>query len=114
MRKIMMAAAVAGTLAFSAPATAQQSGLVNVRLGDILSDNDVRVRLENILNKNNVGAVVQIPANVNVPIGLAANVCGTTVAVLSAAGSAAGCDASTDISQGHMQALARAIQKNRQ
>ncbi|MBA3512167.1 hypothetical protein [Sphingomonas sp.] len=112
MRKIMMAAALAGSLAFSAPATAQvQGGLINVSLSNILNNTDLRIRLQNILSHNNVS--VQIPANVSVPIGLAANICGTTVAVLSAANSTGTCTASTDISQGHMRALANAIQKNR-
>jgi hypothetical protein len=44
-----------------APAMAQQNGLVNVRVGDVLSDNTV---------------VVQVP------IGIAAQVCGINAAVL--------------------------------
>ena len=110
MRKIMMAAALAGSLAFSAPATAQQAGLINVDIGPILSNNRTRDVLSNILNKNNID-IADVAANVSVPIGLAANICGTTVAVLSAAGSSGECDAKTDISQGHMRALANSIQR---
>lgn len=65
----MIAAAVA-TLA-SAPLAAQtQQGLVNVAIGDI---NIIR----DSLNKNNVN--VAVPVNVQVPIGIAANVCGISV-----------------------------------
>ena len=104
--RVMFAAAAAGSLAFSVPAMGQQAGLVNVDLSNILNNNDVRVRLQDILSHNNVN--VQIPANVNVPIGLAANICGVSVLSLK---NDANCDASTDISQGHMQALANAIQR---
>ena len=112
-KRILMATAVAGSLAFSsAPATAQQAGLINVDIGPILSNNRTRDVLSNILNRNNID-IADVAANVNVPIGLAANICGTTVALLSAAASGGTCTASTDISQGHLTALANTIQKNR-
>lgn len=90
----------------SAPALSQQNGLVNVDLSNILNNNDVRVELTEILSRNNVN--VAIPANVNVPIGLAANICGVSVLSLK---TDATCTASTDIKQGNMTALARAIQR---
>ena len=95
MRTIMMAAALAlGTTTISAPLSAQQNGLVNVTITDIdilrnsLNNNDVDV-LNNLLNNNQV----QVPISVQVPIGIAANVCNTTVAILSAAGSGGTCEA---------------------
>jgi hypothetical protein len=78
MRKIStIAAAIAATIATaSMPAAAQtQTGLVNVNLGDVT----VQENLKNILNNNDIA----IPVSVQVPIGIAANVCGTTVALLS-------------------------------
>jgi hypothetical protein len=74
----MIATAIAATIAAAAvPASAQtQTGLVNVNLGDVT----VQENLKNILNNNDIA----IPVSVQVPIGIAANVCGTTVAALSA------------------------------
>ena len=70
MRKVMMAAAFAlGTAGVVAPATAQQSGLVNVNVEDVLNDLDL---LNNTLNNNTV----------QVPIGVAAAVCGIDANVI--------------------------------
>jgi hypothetical protein len=95
MRKIMMAAALAlGTTTVAAPAAAQQNGLVNVEITNVdilrnsLNKNEVEI-LNNLLNNNQIA----VPINVQVPIGIAANVCNTTVAVLSAAGSGGECTA---------------------
>lgn len=92
MRKIMMAAALAlgaGSMAF--PATAQvtvPSGLVNVTITDVSI-------LNNFLNDTQVAALnnVSVPVTVQAPIGVAANVCGVSAAVLGRAGSAAQCEA---------------------
>src|SRR5687768_3470495 len=93
MRKIMMAAAAIAAIA--TPVAAQNAGgLVTVQITDVdilrnsLNNNDVRI-LNNLLNNNQVA----VPVNVQVPIGIAANVCNTTVAVLSAAGSGGTCEA---------------------
>lgn len=91
MRMIMMAAALAlGTTSIAAPASAQLAtgGLVNVTVTDVSILNDS-------LNKNQVAALnnVAVPVVVAVPVAVAANVCGTTVAVLSAAGSGGACTA---------------------
>lgn len=51
----------------------QQGGLVNVSLGDVI--------LQQIANDINVD-VSQIPVTVQVPIGIAANVCGVAANVL--------------------------------
>lgn len=94
MRKIFAAAAmVLGTASLAAPSTAQVSGgVVNVpvTIGDVSILNDS-------LNKNQIAALnnIGVPIVVQVPIAVAANVCGTTVAVLAAAGSAAKCDATS-------------------
>jgi hypothetical protein len=73
MFKRTLTAAAAASIAFAAPAVAQQqNGLVNVNLEDI------NVELKNILSNNDIA----IPVSVQVPIGIAANVCGTTVALL--------------------------------
>ena len=93
MRKIMMAAALAlGTASVAAPAPAQvlNDGLINVTVTDISILNDS-------LNKNQIAALnnISVPVVVQVPVALAANVCGTTVAVLSAAGSGGACTATS-------------------
>ena len=96
MIKSMFAFAAAGGLALAAaPAVAQnQDGLINVTVTDVnilrdsLNKNDVDV-LNNLLTN----AQVAVPVVVQVPVGIAANVCNTTVAVLSAAGSGGACEA---------------------
>jgi hypothetical protein len=95
MRKVVLAAALAlGTASMAVPASAQQSGLINVTVEDIdilrnsLNNNEVEI-LNNLLNNNQIA----VPVSVQVPIGIAANVCNTTVALLSAAGSAGTCKA---------------------
>lgn len=107
MFKRTFAAAAAASLALSAgPALAQQQGLVNVDISNI------KVQLEDIVADNNIAVDVPIAAVVQVPIGLAANVCGTTVALLSAAGSAAQCDAKAEnTTRGEAMAIARALQR---
>jgi hypothetical protein len=94
LKTLFAATAAVGLAATAVPATAQQSGLINVTVTDIdilrnsLNNNDVDV-LNNLLNNNQVA----VPVVLQVPIGIAANVCGTTVAVLSAAGSGGACTA---------------------
>lgn len=93
MRKIMMAATLAfGIASATTPASAQvlTDGLINVTVTDVSILNDS-------LNKNQVAALnnIGVPIVVQVPVALAANVCGTTVAVLSAAGSGGACTASS-------------------
>ncbi|HVM37384.1 MAG TPA: hypothetical protein VM265_03220 [Sphingomicrobium sp.] len=101
MRKMMMAAAFALAATTTAPAAAQQnSGLIAVQIGDVeilrnsVNNNQVEL-LNNFLNNNNLLNNNQLaaPITVQVPIGIAANVCNTTVAVLSAAGSGGTCEA---------------------
>ena len=85
MRKIMMAAAAAAGLASfpAAPALAQNAGgLVTVQVADVdilrnsLNKNDVDVLNNSDLISNNQLAA---PVNVQVPVGIAANVCGISV-----------------------------------
>jgi hypothetical protein len=77
MRKILLAAAA---IAAATPAIAQvstQGGLVNVSVSNV----DI---LRNFLNDTQVAALngVQVPVTVAVPIGVAANVCGVSAAVI--------------------------------
>jgi hypothetical protein len=67
------------------PAFAQQSGLVNVNL------NDVKIDIAKNLNVN----VSQIPVTIQVPVAVAANVCGVAVDVLTSQATKGGakCDA---------------------
>ncbi len=93
MRKIMITAAFAlGTAAMATPAMSQvvTGGLINVTVTDVQVLNDS-------LNKNQIAALnnIAVPVVVQVPIALAANVCGTTVAVLSAANATGTCTATS-------------------
>lgn len=77
MRKIMIAAIAA---AAATPALAQVntgSGLVNVQIGDVSL-------LNNFLNNTQLAALnnVSLPITVQVPVGVAANVCGVNANVL--------------------------------
>ena len=109
MRKLFLTAALgASAIVMAAPAAGQQSGLVNVDVRNVLNN----LTIKDVISKNNVQANVLngVAANVQVPIGLAANVCGTTVAVLSAAGSGAACEAkSENMTAGTARALANSI-----
>ncbi|HEY8225327.1 MAG TPA: hypothetical protein VIG25_08635 [Pyrinomonadaceae bacterium] len=71
----------------AAPAFAQQSGLVNVNLTNVKTE----------IAKNINVDVSQIPVTVQVPVAVAANVCGVAVDVLTsqAQQGAAKCDAKT-------------------
>jgi hypothetical protein len=84
------------------PAMAQtQQGLVNVTVTDVSI-------LNNFLNDTQIAALnnVSVPLTVQVPIGVAANVCGTSVAVLGAAGSGGACTATSG-----SQALAQVVNR---
>ena len=77
MRKILIAAAA---LAAAAPATAQvniSQGLVDVTIQDVSI-------LNNFLNNDQIAALnnVSVPITVQVPVGIAANVCGVDANVL--------------------------------
>jgi hypothetical protein len=85
MRKLMIAAALAaaGTTA-AVPAAAQlnnQQGLVSVNIQDVTI-------LENFLNDTQIAALnnLNVPITVQAPIGIAANVCGVSAAVLGRSG----------------------------
>ena len=71
MKKYLVALAMASAVAV--PAAAQQNGLVNVNVSNVLNNLDLDL-LNNSLNNNTV----------QVPIGVAANVCGITANVLAA------------------------------
>ena len=90
MRRIMLAAAALSAVA--TPAFAQVNtgnGLVAVNIQNV----DI---LKNFLNNAQISALdnVTVPVTVNVPIGVAANVCNVSAAVLAKqAADAAPCDA---------------------
>ena len=108
MRKMMMAGALAlCTGAITVPATAQvqvPSGLVNVTVGNVILEDiltDVEINALNdldVLNNNQI--------QVQVPIGVAANVCGISAAVIGKSTSNPVCTAGSG-----SQALAQAIRK---
>ena len=108
MRNVIMAAALAvGTTAFAVPATAQvqlPAGLVNVTVGNVILEDiltDVEINALNdldVLNDNQI--------QVQVPIGVAANVCGISAAVIGKSTSNPVCTAESG-----SQALAQAIRK---
>ncbi len=106
MRKIMILAASAALL--SAPAVAQQqSGLVNVNVSDISVD------LERVISDNNLNVQVPVAAVVQVPIGIAANVCNVSAAVLAQqAADAAPCEATNETATNtEIASVARALQR---
>ena len=84
MRKFMLAAASIAAATTAVPALAQVntgSGLVAVNIQNV----DI---LKNFLNNDQISALnnVTVPVTVNVPIGVAANVCGVSAAVLGKSG----------------------------
>lgn len=74
MRKILLAALAAGAASITGPAVAQNSGLVVVDL----TANNVANNIAQDLDVN----VSNIPVTVQVPIGIAANVCDVDANVL--------------------------------
>ena len=105
--KLMAAALALGTASIAAPAIAQvqvPAGLVNVTVGnvilqDILTDVEITALNDlDVLNNNQIQA--------QVPIGIAANVCNVSAAVLGKAASGGTCTAESG-----SQALAQAIRK---
>jgi hypothetical protein len=106
MRKFLVLAAGAAMIA--APAVAQnQGGLVNVNVSDISVD------LNRIISDNNISAQVPVNAIVSVPVGIAANVCNVSAAVLAhQAADAAPCNATNQTaSHNEIASLARALQR---
>ena len=106
MRKILVLAAGAAMIA--APAVAQnQGGLVNVNVSDISVD------LNRIISDNNITAQVPVDAIVSVPVGIAANVCNVSAAVLARqAAGAAPCNATNQTaSDNEIASLARVLQR---
>jgi hypothetical protein len=99
--KILIAAAALAAIA--APATAQQNGLVNVDVSNVLNNLDLDL-LNNSLNNNTV----------QVPIGIAANVCGVNANVLATqkkTGDPVSCTATTVSSQLKSAAKTQAVPK---
>ncbi len=104
MRKLMIAAAL-GAATVAAPAVAQvdlnnSQGLVNVTVDDVSV-------LNNFLNETQLAALnnVTVPIIVQVPVGVAANVCNVSAAVLGQSrATGGGCTAESG-----SNALARAV-----
>ena len=85
MRKLMIAAAALAATATPALAqvnTGSGNGLVAVNIQDVSI-------LNNFLNKDQIAALnsLSVPVTVQVPVGIAANVCGVSAAVLGKSGS---------------------------
>lgn len=79
-RTILAAAVGAASIGLAPMAMAQQSGLVNVEISNVAND----------LARNLSVDVSQIPVTVQVPVGVAANVCGVAANVLGQQKGAAG------------------------
>ena len=84
MRKLMIAAAalaVTATPALAQVNTGSGNGLVAVNIQDVSL-------LNNFLNKDQIAALnnLSVPVTVQVPVGIAANVCGVSAAVLGKSG----------------------------
>lgn len=107
MRKIM--ALAAGAALFAAPAAAQiQAGnLVNVNVSDISVD------LSRIASDNNIDVQVPVNAIVAVPVGIAANICNVSAAVLARqAADAEPCEATSETAtENEIKSLARVLQR---
>jgi hypothetical protein len=112
MKKIAIVAALslaAGSLAIPAQAQVLTGGLINVTV----PVSDVSI-LNDSLNKNQIAALnnISVPVVVQIPVDVAANVCGTTVALLSAAGSGGACTAKSG-SRTLGQAIVRQVLKQK-
>ncbi len=104
-RTILVSAIALGVV--SGPASAQQAGLVNIDISQI------RVDIEDVIADNNLNVQVPLNAVVAVPIGIAANVCNVSAAVLAQQEAGADpCDATnTTATRTEMTAVARALQR---
>ncbi len=100
-----LAATALATLALglTGAVQAQQSGLVNVDISNVAN---------NIAQNINVD-VSQIPVTVQVPIGIAANVCGVNANVLAQQGPAGAACSATTTSTALNQLVQRQIKQNR-
>lgn len=109
MRKIIIAAALA-TATAAAPATAQivsiPSGLVTVNIQDVSLLNNF-LNGAQIAALNNISALNGNNVQVQVPVGVAANVCGVSAAVLGQAGGTN----PTCTAQSGSRALAQAVNR---
>jgi hypothetical protein len=105
MRIYIPAFAAAALMATAAPAQDNaQGGLVNVNIQDVTI-------LENFLNETQIAALnnLNVPITVQVPVGIAANVCNVNANVL-AQQTRRGGDATCDAESGS-QALAQSVSR---
>ncbi len=101
MRMILPALVACALVA--TPATAQQAGLVNVEVGDVTVLND-------FLNDTQIAALnnLNVPITVQVPIGIAANVCDVSANVLAQQAKNGG---ATCTAESGSQALAQSVNR---
>lgn len=108
-KRILAAGTIAASVGLlSAPTLAQtQNGLVNVNVSD------VSVVLNDIIADNNINAQIPVNAIVQVPVGIAANVCNISAAVLARqAADAAPCNATNQTaSRSELTQVARVLQR---
>ncbi|MBA3527143.1 MAG: hypothetical protein H0T82_09520 [Sphingomonas sp.] len=102
MRKILPAAFAACAF-IATPVSAQQAGLVNVEIGDVSILND-------FLNDTQIAALnnLNVPITVQVPIGVAANVCDVSANVLAQQAKNGG---ATCTAESGSQALAQSVNR---
>lgn len=107
-KRTLAATAVAASMAIAlSPASAQQAGLVNVDISDI------NLELTRIISDNNIDVDVPLNAVVQVPVGIAANICNVSAAVLARQdASAAPCDATNSTANSNeMRQLLKSLQR---
>ncbi len=99
----MILPALAACVLVATPATAQQAGLVNVEVGDVTVLND-------FLNDTQIAALnnLNVPITVQVPIGIAANVCDVSANVLAQQAKNGG---ATCTAESGSQALAQSVNR---
>ncbi len=101
--RFILPAALAACALVATPATAQQAGLVNVSIGDVSVLND-------FLNETQIAALnnLNVPITVQVPVGIAANVCDVSANVLAQQAKNGG---ATCTAESGSQALAQSVNR---
>ncbi len=101
--RMILPAALAACALVATPATAQQAGLVNVEIGDVSVLND-------FLNDTQIAALnnLNVPVTVQVPIGIAANVCDVSANVLAQQAKNGGANCTAESGS---QALAQSVNR---
>ena len=108
-KRTLTAAALVLATSSVAVSAAQQNGLVNITITDVTV-------LQDFLNNAQIAALneIAVPINVQVPVAVAANICGISIAaVLAAAGSGAICNAESGSAALARLAVAQNLKQNR-